>query len=144
MTSPLTMTRADREEFLADLHVGVLSVADDAGGAPLVAPVWYRYEPGGEVVLSIGRTSQKAGLLAAAGRASLCAQREELPYAFVTVDGPVAIGQPAPEDREHLAERYLGELAPAYLEATRGEDTVTVRLTPERWRTQDYSQITLV
>ena len=39
MTSPLTMTRADREAFLADLHVGVLAVVPVAGGAPLAAPV---------------------------------------------------------------------------------------------------------
>ena len=138
------MSRSDREEFLADLHVGVLSIADDDGGPPLAAPVWYRYEPGGDVVISTGRTSDKARLLAAAGRATFCVQREELPYAFVTVEGPVAIGEADQEERVRLAERYLGELAPAYLEATRDEDSVIVRLTPERWRTQDYSHITLV
>jgi PPOX class probable F420-dependent enzyme len=142
MASPLTMSKSDREAFLADLHVGVLAIARD--GAPLAGPVWYRYEPGGDVVISIGPESQKARLLAAAGRASLCAQREELPYAFVTIEGPVAITPGDEAERARLAERYLGELADRYLEATKGEETVIVRLTPERWRTQDYSQITLV
>ena len=142
MTSPLTMSKSDREAFLADLHVGVLAIARD--GAPLAGPVWYRYEPGGDVVISIGPESEKARLLAAAGRASLCAQREELPYAFVTVEGPVTISPGDEAERAGLAERYLGELAARYLDATKGEETVIVRLTPERWRTQDYSQITLV
>jgi PPOX class probable F420-dependent enzyme len=143
MTSPLTMTKEAREAFLAGLHVGVLAVADDAGGAPLVCPVWYRYEPGGDVLISIGADSVKAPQLRAAGRASFCAQREDLPYAFVTVDGPAAI-EPADEQlRESLARRYLGpgELADSYLSSTVGEATVVLRLTPERWRTQDYSQI---
>ena len=136
------MSKTDREAFLADVHVGVVAIAGD--GAPLAGPVWYRYEPGGDVVMSIGPASEKARLLAAAGRASLCAQREELPYAFVTVEGPVTISPGEEAERARLAERYLGELAARYLEATKGEETVIVRLTPERWRTQDYSQITLV
>ena len=142
MASPLTMSKSDREAFLADVHVGVLAIARD--GAPLAGPVWYRYEPGGDVVISIGPESEKARLLAATERASLCAQREELPYVFVTVEGPVTISPGDDAERARLAERYLGELAARYLEATKGEETVIARLTPERWRTQDYSQITLV
>ena len=34
--------------------------------------------------------SLKARALRAAGRASLCVQRETFPYAYVTVEGPVA------------------------------------------------------
>jgi len=141
MTSPLTMTKAHREAFLAALHVGVLAVADDSGGAPVAVPVWYRYEPGGDVVMSLGTDGVKTHLLAASARATLCAQQEDLPYAFVSVDGPVRIDAPDEEERARLASRYLGELAPRYLEATASEQTVTVRLTPERWRTQDYAQL---
>ena len=43
----MKMTAAEREAFLADLHVGVLSIARE-GRAPLSAPIWYDYEPGGE------------------------------------------------------------------------------------------------
>jgi nitroimidazol reductase NimA-like FMN-containing flavoprotein (pyridoxamine 5'-phosphate oxidase superfamily) len=143
MTSPLTMSKSDREEFLADLHVGVLAVADDAGGPPLSMPVWYRYEPGGDVMINTGANSVKTRLLAAAGRATLVAQREELPYAFVAVDGPVSVTPADAAEHERIATRYLGDLAPAYLESTKDAPSVIVRLTPERWRTQDYSQITL-
>lgn len=138
MTSPLTMSKSEREAFLADVHVGVLAVARD--GAPLVGPIWYLYEPGGDVVMSIGPASEKARLLAATGRASLCAQREAVPYAFVTVEGPVTLSPGDEAERTRLAERYLGDIAPRYLEDTRNEASVIVRLTPERWRTQDYTR----
>lgn len=141
MASPLTMSTADREAFLAGLHVGILAIADDAGGAPLAAPVWYAYEPGGDVMINTGAATVKARLLAAAGQASFCVQREELPYAFVTVEGPVTIGDDDPNLSRALAEKYLGELAPMYLASTEGHEAVTVRLTPERWRTQDYAQL---
>ena len=74
----LRMSTTERESFLADLHVGVLAV-ERADGPPLVTPVWYRYQPGAEVELSTDASSVKGRLLAAAGRATLCAQREELP-----------------------------------------------------------------
>ena len=44
----LTMTKEEREAFLADVHVAVVSVVEDGHG-PLVVPIWYSYEPGGEV-----------------------------------------------------------------------------------------------
>ncbi len=50
----LSMTRAEREAFLADLHIGVISIADGEHG-PLTCPVWYAYEPGGEIGLVTGR-----------------------------------------------------------------------------------------
>ena len=42
--SNLTMSKDEREAFLADLHVGVFSVVGE-GDAPLTAPIWYSYEP---------------------------------------------------------------------------------------------------
>ena len=41
----LKMTKEEREAFLADLHVGVISIARDGRG-PLTVPIWYDYEPG--------------------------------------------------------------------------------------------------
>lgn len=54
----LTMTKEEREAFLADVHVAVISVAEDGHG-PLAVPIWYSYEPGGEVRIITGRTSRK-------------------------------------------------------------------------------------
>ena len=42
----LSMSQAEREEFLADVHVGVLAV-ESADGPPTVTPVWYLYDAGG-------------------------------------------------------------------------------------------------
>ena len=56
--SALQMSTTERESFLADLHVGVLAV-ERADGAPLVTPVWYRYEPGGVLELSIDASGVK-------------------------------------------------------------------------------------
>ena len=85
------MSRAEREEFLAGLHVGVLSVASPDGRGPLAAPVWYTYQPGGTVNVSTGRGTRKALAIEAAGRVSLCAQEERLPYKYVSVEGPVVM-----------------------------------------------------
>jgi PPOX class probable F420-dependent enzyme len=139
--SPLTMTSAEREQFLADVHVGVLAI-ESGDGPPTVAPVWYQYEPGGDVLISTGDGSTKHRLLAAAGRASLCVQREELPYAYVTVDGPVTIAETSDEFRLGLAARYLGdEAAKQYLESVVDQVEVQVRLSPQRWRTTDYRKL---
>ena len=53
----LSMTRAEREAFLADVHVGVLAIPE-AGRGPLSAPIWYGYEPGGEIWVVTGRDSR--------------------------------------------------------------------------------------
>ncbi len=142
--SHLSMTRSEREAFLAGLHVGILAVEGGDGRPPLTAPIWYGYEPGGDVFFVIGRTSQKARRLTAAGRASVCAQSEDAPYKYVTVEGPVAITDGVePEQRRALAHRYLpAALADGYIAATADTeaDTVTVHLTPRRWLTTDYAK----
>jgi nitroimidazol reductase NimA-like FMN-containing flavoprotein (pyridoxamine 5'-phosphate oxidase superfamily) len=84
----LTMTKEEREAFLADIHVAVISVAEDGHG-PLVVPLWYSYEPGGEVRIVTGRAVRKGKLLERAGRFSLCVQTETLPYKYVSVEGPI-------------------------------------------------------
>ncbi|MFC5720727.1 pyridoxamine 5'-phosphate oxidase family protein [Streptomyces gamaensis] len=139
------MPRDERERFLAGLHVGVLGVTDPRGvRAPLVVPVWYGYEPGGEVVVQTGRDTIKARLLREAGRFSLCAQDENRPYRYVSVEGPVtAIEDPVdPAVRETLAQRYLDpEEARAYLTATAGQlkDDIAFRMRPQHWRTADFA-----
>jgi nitroimidazol reductase NimA-like FMN-containing flavoprotein (pyridoxamine 5'-phosphate oxidase superfamily) len=140
----LSMTSAEREAFLAGVHVGVLSV-DEPGHAPLVVPVWYAYTPGGTVDVLTGGQSLKARCLRAAGRFSLCAQTETPPYRYVSVDGPIAaIDHPvAAAERRALAYRYLGaEFGDLYLAATEAQaaETVAFRMAPERWRTTDFAK----
>ena len=138
------MTAAEREGFLAEAHVGVLSVTDP-GHAPLTVPVWYSYEPGGLVSVVTGRSSRKATRLDAEQRFSLCAQTETAPYRYVSVEGPVVQVEPTvdPEERRAMAYRYLGpELGDLYLAATEADapDNLVVRMRPERWLTVDYGK----
>jgi PPOX class probable F420-dependent enzyme len=136
----MSMSRAEREEFLAGLHVGVLSVASPDGGGPLAAPVWYTYRPGGTVNVSTGRGTRKAVAIAAAGRFSLCVQDEQPPYKYVTVEGPVAMEDATDAERLELARKYLGrEGGDAYLAANPGGRQVMIRMTPEHWLSRAYS-----
>ena len=142
----LAMTKAERETFLADVHVGIIAIAE-VGRAPLAVPIWYGYEPGGEVYIITERSSHKGRLLERSRRFSLCAQTEAPPYKYVSVEGPVTSIEKA--DREHharpIARRYLGEeLGDRYIESTTGEgngdDLVVIRMQPERWLTVDYAK----
>jgi len=103
------MTKEEREAFLGDVHVGIISIADEERG-PLTVPIWYFYEPGGEVRIITAMMSQKGKLLKRAGRFSLCAQSETPPYKYVSVEGPIVAIETADleRDRRPLAHRYLG------------------------------------
>ncbi|HWL42611.1 MAG TPA: pyridoxamine 5'-phosphate oxidase family protein [Ilumatobacter sp.] len=136
----LSMSRSEREAFLADLHVGVLAV-ERGDGPPLVTPIWYRYSPGGVVEFAMEEASQKARFLRAAGRATLCAQREEVPYAYVTVDGPVTFGTATEQIGTEIAVRYLGEeLGKHFVATVEHADELLVQLHPERWHTTDFAK----
>src|SRR5215472_17413693 len=138
------MTRDEREAFLAGVHVGVLGV-DDPGWGPLTVPVWYAYEPGGTVNVITDSESRKARRLREAGRCSLCAQSEEPPYRYVSVEGPVTVVEHTvdPDQRSGMAHRYLGsEIGDLYLTATAADaaHSVVFRMSPEHWRTTDFAK----
>lgn len=138
-----TMTKAERETFLAGLHVGVLAVAE-SGRGPVLTPIWYGYTPGGDIHVVTGAESRKAELIRATGRASLCVQTETAPYRYVTVEGPVTLAAPDFErDLRQVAIRYLGqEGGERYLKSAGSSTTgnVLIRLKPEHWLTVDYSK----
>lgn len=135
-----TMTEAERDAFLSAVRVGVLAV-DEPGRGPHALPVWYQYE-NGELLMGIDGSSRKAELLRGAGRASLTVQTEAAPYQYVSVEGPVVL-EPANHDDVGMATRYLGaEIGAWYAEHNpRTDDSVTVRLRPERWRTFDFAKL---
>ena len=139
----LTMSKDEREASLAEVRVGVLAVNGDE--TPSLTPIWYSYEPGGDVVMSTAAASPKTALLRHAGEASLCVQTETPPYKYVVVHGTVTIDD-GPVDsawRRSVAHRYLGaDLGDMYTDATMDAETgsVTVRLTPGRWHTTDFSK----
>ena len=66
---PRPMTRREREEFLAEPRVAVLSVAGGGDRPPHAAPSFYAYEPGGEITFFTNterRRARKVALLEAA------------------------------------------------------------------------------
>ncbi|BBY22141.1 pyridoxamine 5'-phosphate oxidase family protein [Mycobacterium stomatepiae] len=131
-----------REEFLAALHVGVLSVAADDGRPPASVPIWYDYEPGGNIRVNTGSSSRKAKLIERAGVVTLVVQREEPPYQYVVVEGTVVeTTKPTPLDvREEIAIRYLGEEGGrAFVKSLEGQESVLFTIRPDRWITADFS-----
>ena len=139
------MNRAEREQFLAQPHVGVLSVV--ASGAPLTVPIWYGYQPGGPVTLITGRQSRKVQAIRTAGWLSLCAQHEEWPYQYVTASGPAAITGPASHAVQRaMAVRYLGQAgAEEYMASVTSsgdaDAQIVIEMEPRTWVSADYRKL---
>jgi nitroimidazol reductase NimA-like FMN-containing flavoprotein (pyridoxamine 5'-phosphate oxidase superfamily) len=105
----VAMSAAERDDFLAGVHVGVLSAAIGSASRTLAVPVWYGYQPGGLLTVLTGRRSRKAAVIRAAGRFGLCVQDDSPPYRYVSVEGPVVREEELdPAERLAMARRYLG------------------------------------
>jgi nitroimidazol reductase NimA-like FMN-containing flavoprotein (pyridoxamine 5'-phosphate oxidase superfamily) len=136
------MTKGERETFLANLHVGILGISAQGRG-PIVIPVWYSYEPGGDVRFSTSEGAKKVDFLKGENRFSLCVQNEKPPYQYVSVEGPILSMEKADveQDLRPIARRYLGEVeGDAYVDETSGEQSILVRMKPERWSSVDYGK----
>jgi nitroimidazol reductase NimA-like FMN-containing flavoprotein (pyridoxamine 5'-phosphate oxidase superfamily) len=134
----------EREEFLAGVHVGVLSAAADSAGRTLAVPVWYSYQRGGLLTVLTGRRSRKAAAIRAAGRFSLCAQDDHPPYRYVSVEGPlVSEEELEPAERLAMARRYLGaDGGDRYVVDNPDPErkNVAFRMRPEHWLSQDQGK----
>lgn len=135
------LTSAEREQYLADLHVGVIAV-ERPDRAPLAVPIWYGYEPGGEVSIWTEAGSVKEKLIRAAGRFSLTVQDEQPPYKYVTAEGDVAdIASAADADVRKIAIRYLGEEeGNRFTDQNLTPTSLLIRMRPQRWLSTDYSK----
>lgn len=124
--------QAEREQFLRQPHLAVLATID-ADGRPHAMPIWYLYE-GGLFLMSAGRNSRKHRNVARNPLATLVIDQRTLPYRAVMVQGTVEIGPRLDLDaRLRLAKRYLGdEQGQVYVESHPDEDSITLRLRPER------------
>ena len=136
------MTRDQRENFLSGLHVAVLSL-NRADRGPLSVPVWYWYEPGGNLWFESEPNSRKGRLLEVGTRVTLCAQDEAPPYAYVSVEGTVV--EIAEDDMElhqiPLASRYLGQQAGRdYLDSLPPTEWRRYILRPTHWLSFDGSK----
>lgn len=136
------LDREEREELLAGVHVGVISIASpEPDRSPVAVPIWYSYEPAEGVSVVTHPASRKAQAIEQAGRFAMVAQREAMPYWYVSVEGPVVASRPASQaDVELLARRYLGELmGTTYaMQPATYEGMVRYTMQPQRWAT--YSE----
>ena len=139
MAADGSMTTAEREAFLADVHVGILAI-EEPGRGPMALPIWNIFEDG-VVQIGMGGESRKAELLRSTGRATLTVQTEAPPYQYVSVEGPVTVEHTQRDDLK-MASRYLGpELGQWYADNNPSTSaSVVVTLTPEHWRTHDFGK----
>ncbi|MDT0571061.1 pyridoxamine 5'-phosphate oxidase family protein [Streptomyces sp. DSM 3412] len=141
----MALSRKEREEFLAEAHVAALAVDAEEGRAPLTVPIWYQYEPGGDIWVMTGRDSRKNRLIQAAGRFTLMIDRLEPTIRYVSVEGPVTDTTPATLDQlREISARYLApEKVDGYVDfasANHG-DQVVIRMRPERWVSSDLGTV---
>jgi nitroimidazol reductase NimA-like FMN-containing flavoprotein (pyridoxamine 5'-phosphate oxidase superfamily) len=139
------MTQEEREAFLAEPYVGILSVTAEPERAPLTTPIWYEYQPGGLVKVITAPGARKVRLIEEAGRFALCAQVAEVEdYRYVSVEGPVTEIRPtSKQERYEMAARYMGEAATDYVNATEesAADDIAIHMRPERWNTFDFRRM---
>ncbi len=133
----------ERAKFLAEPHIAGLAVDAGPGRGPLSVPVWYDYEPGGDVLFLTGTESRKAALIAKAGRLTVLVQRTSPTYRYVSVEGPVVGSCPTTlEQLTRIAARYLSpEALRGYVEGSDLHTLVTVRVLPQRWLSADLGAL---
>jgi uncharacterized protein len=147
---PRPLTEQEREAFLADLHVATLSVASDSARPPLTVPIWYHYQPGGNVTFFTrlqGGKTRKVRLIEKTGVLSLSVQKETAPYKFVTIEGTVTKTDHSPTVEQLLAivGRYLPpEMAQGYVQSeidgtAEANDLVLYTIRPDRWISFDFA-----
>jgi general stress protein 26 len=141
MVKRMTLSRREREQFLAEPHIGALSVVERPDRAPLTVPIWYHYTPGGDLWVRTGPDSRKARAIRLAGRFSLMVQRTEPTVRYVSVEGPVTRTEPDSRERSwEMAARYLPQEKVADFveyDHTRLGEHVAIYMQPEHWVSAD-------
>ncbi|WP_062209349.1 pyridoxamine 5'-phosphate oxidase family protein [Streptomyces sp. NBRC 109706] len=142
----MPLTSQERESFLAEPHIAAFSVASGrADRAPLTVPIWYQYQPGGDIWILTGRDSRKHRLLTEAGRFTLLVERLEPSIRYVSVEGPViGVTDGTEAELREISARYLPpekvEGYVAFALADHGSQVV-VRMRPERWVSSDLGTV---
>jgi nitroimidazol reductase NimA-like FMN-containing flavoprotein (pyridoxamine 5'-phosphate oxidase superfamily) len=137
---PLSLTKEERDAFLAQVTIGVISFNEPNRG-PLSAPIWYDYKPGGDPWVLIGAAYRKAKLIKVGDRFSLVAQQEQLPYKYVSVEGIAEVRSAKDGKILGMAVRYLGEQQGQAYASQSGGESLIVSMKIERWLTLDYGRI---
>ncbi len=118
-------------EFLQRPLVAVF-VTLRANGSPHAIPIWYQFVGGAFLVFTSSRF-QRVKNLERDSRAGVTISTHDEPYMYMSVEGPVAITtEDVDETGLSIARRYIGERAEQFLENVLDENSVVLRLTPER------------
>lgn len=137
----MALSLEEREQFLAEPHIGALSVAEGPDRAPLTVPIWYQYRPGGELWVLTAPDARKTLAINAAGRFSMMVQRNEPTIRYVSVDGPVTRTAPASDERSReMAARYIPPgRVDEYLEFERTQlgEHIAIYMRPQHWLSSD-------
>jgi len=137
----MVLSVEERERFLAEPHIGALSVVERPDRAPLIVPIWYQYSPGGQLWVLTEPGARKTRAIEAAGRFSLMAQRSAPTTRYVSVEGPVVRTVPAgAELSREMAARYVPpDRVDEYLayERTHATGFTAVYMRPEHWLSTD-------
>jgi uncharacterized protein len=144
---PAALSVDQRQKFLSAARIGVLAVASERPDrAPVTAPIWYTYTPGGDLLVITGKATRKGRAIEAARRFSMTVQEERLPYRYVMVEGPVVEIRAVDLDADlaPMAVRYLGEeVGRAYAQDWLGwggaESDLVYVIKPQYWNTADLS-----
>jgi len=104
-------------------------------GRPHMAPIWYVVDDDGTIVFTTGADTVKGRTLARTGRAALCVDDDQPPFAFVTIEGTVTLSDDVETVRHWAAViggRYMGDDRTDEYGARNGvPGELLVRLTPE-------------
>lgn len=148
MSSPAPLGH-EWQAFLAEPHIAVLSVASDDDRPPHTVPLFYHYQPNGNVTFftgTQGRTARKTRLIERAGRVSLCVQKEDFPYKYVTVEGTLLkIDRPPTADQViAIARRYMPEAdAEGFAQGELDDPNsriIVFTIRPDRWLTSSFGE----
>ena len=125
------LTSEQMAEFLERPLVAVY-VTLRANGSPHAIPVWYEYTDG-EFIVFTSSTFQRVKNLERDSRAAITISTHDVPYMYVSAEGPVSItSEGVAETGLSIARRYMGEDAQQFLDDVYDEHSVVLRLTPER------------
>lgn len=137
----MALSEEEREAFLAEPHIGALSVLERPDRAPLTIPIWYQYTPGGDLWVRTPPASRKARAITASGRFTLMVQRTTPTVRYVSVEGPLVRTSPdSPELAWEMAARYLPpDKVPAFVDYERTQlgEHIALHLRPEHWLSAD-------
>ncbi len=140
----MALTLEERQEFLAQPHIGAMAVAVSPDRAPLNVPIWYQYSPGGELWVVTSAGSRKVRALEAAGRFSIMAQVLTPSVRYVTAEGPITRIEPMKDGMlREMAARYLpADKVDPYLKYAESlGDQVVVYMRPDHWLSADMGTV---